>query len=60
MRGERLTEASLKKSGMQGDRNIVVVILCLLTVRVTNLEWRLQAKALIHPSDRLCLCQVAV
>lgn len=25
MRGERLTEATLKKSGMQGDRNIVVV-----------------------------------
>jgi hypothetical protein len=25
MRGERLAEASLKKSGMQGDRNIVVV-----------------------------------
>ncbi len=25
MRGERITEATLKKSGMQGDRNIVVV-----------------------------------
>jgi uncharacterized protein len=25
MRGERLTEATLQKSGMQGDRNIVVV-----------------------------------
>jgi uncharacterized protein YcbX len=25
MRGERLTEATLQKSGVQGDRNIVVV-----------------------------------
>ena len=25
MRGERLTEAALQKSGMEGDRNIVVV-----------------------------------